>query len=81
MQIHPHRHINTKTRLDNNICDTFSPFHFASRFPPPPPLHHFYSGSGSYYSDGADETPEDVLMEFIARFGQTLLRARDDLAK
>lgn len=28
-----------------------------------------------------DETPEDVLMELIARFGQTLMRARDEVAK
>lgn len=37
--------------------------------------------NSNYYADTPDETPEDVLMEFIARFGQTLIRARDDLAK
>ncbi|XP_055304746.1 uncharacterized protein LOC129569672 [Sitodiplosis mosellana] len=36
-----------------------------------------YSG---YYSENVDETPEDVLMELIARFGQTLMRARDEVA-
>lgn len=40
----------------------------------------FFFNSG-YYSENVDETPEDVLMELIARFGQTLMRARDDLAK
>lgn len=37
--------------------------------------------SNGYYSDSVDETPEDVLMELIARFGQTILRARDDMEK
>lgn len=42
--------------------------------------HHFWN-SGGYYSDNAEETPEDLLMELIARFGQTLMRARDEVAK
>lgn len=33
-----------------------------------------------YYSENGDETPEDLLMELIARFGQTLMRARDEVA-
>lgn len=40
-----------------------------------------FGNSGGYYSDNADETPEDLLMELIARFGQTLMRARDEVAK
>lgn len=37
--------------------------------------------SNGYYSENVDETPEDVLMELIARFGQTIMRAREDLEK
>lgn len=51
-------------------------------------LYFFFSlsfssmeNSNGYYSDNADETPEDLLMELIARFGQTLMRARDEVAK
>lgn len=42
-----------------------------------------HGNSNGYYTDvqNPDETPEDVLMELIARFGQTLMRAREDLAK
>lgn len=37
--------------------------------------------SNGYYSENVEETPEDVLMELIARFGQTIMRAREDLEK
>lgn len=40
-----------------------------------------HGNSSGYYSENMDETPEDVLMELIARFGQTLMRARDEVAK
>ena len=39
------------------------------------------SNSNGYYSESLDETPEDVLMELIARFGQTIIKAREDLDK
>lgn len=55
-------------------CKTFWMHFFLFFFP-------FYLYSNGYYSENVDETPEDVLMELIARFGQTLMRARDDLAK
>ncbi|XP_055685996.1 diuretic hormone class 2 isoform X3 [Lutzomyia longipalpis] len=35
--------------------------------------------SHSGYYNEIEEQPEDVLMELIARFGQTIMRARDDL--
>lgn len=41
----------------------------------------FYSADNAYYSDRLEEQPEDVLMELIARFGQTILRARNDMEK
>ncbi|XP_055685995.1 diuretic hormone class 2 isoform X2 [Lutzomyia longipalpis] len=39
------------------------------------PMPRYHSG---YYNE-IEEQPEDVLMELIARFGQTIMRARDDL--
>lgn len=44
-------------------------------------MYHLLNNSSGYYSENVDETPEDVLMELIARFGQTLMRARDEVAK
>ncbi|KAL9926148.1 diuretic hormone class 2 isoform X1 [Glossina fuscipes] len=38
-----------------------------------------YSQSNSYYSNELEEVPDDILMELIARFGQTIMRARNDL--
>lgn len=37
-----------------------------------------YSG---YYGENAQETPEDVLIELMARFGQSILRAEENLQK
>lgn len=37
-----------------------------------------YQNTG-YYGERVNEQPEDVLMELIARFGQTIMRARDDM--
>lgn len=40
------------------------------------------TGSNGYYAENAEEAPEDaLLMELIARFGQQILRAREDLEK
>lgn len=43
--------------------------------------HLKHQCSNGYYPENVDETPEDVLMELIARFGQTIMRAREDLEK
>uniref|UniRef100_A0A0A1WUH4 Diuretic hormone class 2 n=1 Tax=Zeugodacus cucurbitae TaxID=28588 RepID=A0A0A1WUH4_ZEUCU len=36
-----------------------------------------YQGGG-YYNE-LEEVPDDILMELMARFGQTIMRARNDL--
>lgn len=40
-----------------------------------------FSQNTGYYGERVNEQPEDVLMELIARFGQTIMRARDDMEK
>lgn len=37
--------------------------------------------SQNEYMNEIQEMPDDVLLELIARFGQTIMRARDDLEK
>lgn len=41
-------------------------------------LIHFSNG---YYSQNIDETPENVLIDFLERFSRSLILAREDLAK
>ena len=36
--------------------------------------------NGGYYNE-LEEVPDDILMELMARFGQTIMRARNDLEK
>lgn len=43
-------------------------------------IFFLYSHNNAYYNE-VEEAPEDVLMELIARFGQTIMRARDDVEK
>lgn len=40
-----------------------------------------HSIDNAYYNDRLEEQPEDILMELIARFGQTIMRARNDMEK
>lgn len=43
--------------------------------------HSAWNSNEGYYSESLDEQPEDILMELIARFGRTIMRAREDLEK
>lgn len=40
-----------------------------------------HGSNGYYLENAAQETPEDVLIELIARFGQSILRAEENLQK
>lgn len=42
--------------------------------------HGKHSQGGGYYNE-LEEVPDDILMELMARFGQTIMRARNDLEK
>lgn len=35
----------------------------------------------SFYYNEVDEQPDEILMDLIARYGQTIMKARDDLEK
>lgn len=35
----------------------------------------------SFYYNEVDEQPDEILMDLIARYGQTIMKARDELEK
>lgn len=46
----------------------------------PQTTQNTHSQGGGYYNE-LEEVPDDILMELMARFGQTIMRARNDLEK